>query len=69
MVSRVFAEGRKGFEGEAITRKYEAISKCPSRKVARDLSGLVIRDMIVPQPVMTEQLVMSWLLLVQPNLI
>jgi hypothetical protein len=48
IVSRVFAEGRKGFEGETITRKYEAISKCPSRMAARDLSGLVVGGMIVP---------------------
>ena len=38
MVSRVFAEGRKGFEGGITTKKYEAITKCPNRTASRDLS-------------------------------
>lgn len=50
MVSRVFAEGRKGFEGGITTRKYEAITKCPNRTASRDLSDLVARGMIIPLP-------------------
>jgi len=48
MVSRVFAEGRKGFEGGITTRKYEAIAKCPNRTASRDLSDLVAKGIIVP---------------------
>jgi len=48
MVSRVFAEGRKGFEGGITTRKYEAITKCPNRTASRDLSDLVAKGAIVP---------------------
>ena len=50
MVSRVFAEGRKGFEGGITTRKYEAITKCPNRTASRDLSDLVAKGVIVPLP-------------------
>ncbi len=50
MVSRVFAEGRKGFEGGITTRKYEAITKCPNRTASRDLSDLVAKGIIVPLP-------------------
>ncbi len=50
MVSRVFAEGRKGFEGGITTRKYEAITKCPNRTASRDLSDLLARGIIVPLP-------------------
>lgn len=50
MVSRVFAEGRKGFEGGITTRKYEAITKCPNRTASRDLSDLVAKGMIIPLP-------------------
>ncbi len=50
MVSRVFAEGRKGFEGGITTRKYEAITKCPNRTASRDLSDLVAKGAIVPLP-------------------
>ncbi|MEW8535131.1 MAG: Fic family protein [Candidatus Thiodiazotropha endolucinida] len=50
MVSRVFAEGRKGFEGGITTRKYEAITKCPNRTASRDLSDLVAKRIIVPLP-------------------
>ena len=48
MVSRVFAEGRKGFEGGITTRKYEAITKCPNRTASRDLSDLVTKGIIIP---------------------
>ncbi len=50
MVSRVFAEGRKGFEGEITTRKYEAITKCPNRTASRDLSDLVAKGIIILLP-------------------
>ncbi|MFC1353901.1 MAG: Fic family protein [gamma proteobacterium symbiont of Clathrolucina costata] len=50
MVSRVFAEGRKGFEGGITTKKYEAITKCPNRTASRDLSDLVAKRIIVPLP-------------------
>ena len=35
------AEGRKGFEGGIMARKYEAITKCSNRTASRDLSDLV----------------------------
>lgn len=50
MVSRVFAEGRKGFEGGITTKKYEAITKCPNRTASRDLSDLVAKGIIFPLP-------------------
>ncbi|OQX46821.1 MAG: hypothetical protein B0D90_00560 [Candidatus Sedimenticola endophacoides] len=50
MVSRVFAEGRKGFEGGITTRKYEAITKCPNRTASRDLADLVSKGIIKPLP-------------------
>ena len=50
MVSRVFAEGRKGFEGGITTRKYEAITRCPNRTASRDLSDLVAKGIIIPLP-------------------
>lgn len=50
MVSRVFAEGRKGFEGGITTRKYEAITKCPNRTASRDLADLVSKGVIIPLP-------------------
>jgi Fic family protein len=50
MVSRVFTEGRKGFEGGMTTRKYEAITKCPNRTASRDLSDLVAKGIIIPLP-------------------
>ena len=50
MVSRVFAEGRKGFEGGITTRKYEAVTKCPNRTASRDLSDLVAKGIIIPLP-------------------
>ncbi|TCK17498.1 Fic family protein [Thiogranum longum] len=50
MVSRVFAEGRKGFEGGITTKKYEAITKCPNRTASRDLSDLVVKGIIMPLP-------------------
>ncbi|MBF0470905.1 MAG: Fic family protein [Gammaproteobacteria bacterium] len=50
MVSRVFAEGRKGFEGGITTRKYEAFTKCPNRTASRDLSDLVAKGIIIPLP-------------------
>ncbi|PLW81240.1 hypothetical protein CWI75_16540 [Kineobactrum sediminis] len=50
MVSRVFTEGRRGFEGGITTRKYEAITKCPNRTASRDLSDLVTKGIIIPLP-------------------
>ncbi len=50
MVSRVFKEGRKGFEGGITTRKYEVITKCPNRTASRDLSDLVAKGIIRPLP-------------------
>ncbi|HAJ93201.1 MAG TPA: DUF4172 domain-containing protein [Gammaproteobacteria bacterium] len=50
VVSRVFAEGRRGFEGGITTRKYEAITKCPNRTASRDLSDLVGKGIIIPLP-------------------
>lgn len=50
MVSRVFSEGRKGFEGGITTRKYEAITKCPNRTASRDLSDLVAKGIIISLP-------------------
>ncbi len=50
MVSRVFTEGRKGFEGGITTKKYEAITKCPNRTASRDLSDLVAKGIIIPLP-------------------
>lgn len=50
LVSRVFAAGRKGFEGGITTRKYEAITKCPNRTASRDLSDLVAKGILIPLP-------------------
>lgn len=50
MVSRVFAEGRKGFEGGISTKKYETINRCPNRTASRDLSDLVEKRVIIPLP-------------------
>jgi len=50
MVSRVFAEGRKCFEGGITTKKYEALTKCPNRTASRDLSDLVAKGIIIPLP-------------------
>lgn len=50
MISRVFAEGRKGFEGGITTRKYEAITKCSNRTASRDLSDLVAKGVIISLP-------------------
>jgi Fic family protein len=50
MVARVFAEGRKGFEGGITTRKYEAITRCPNRTASRDLSDLVTKGILIPLP-------------------
>ncbi|MEA3642548.1 MAG: Fic family protein [Lamprobacter sp.] len=50
MVSRVFAEGTKGFEGGISTRKYEAICKCSRATAYRDLSALVKMGVLEPLP-------------------
>lgn len=50
MESRVFAEGRKGFEGGITTKKDESITKCPNRTASRDLSDLVAKGIIIPLP-------------------
>lgn len=41
IVARVFAEGRKGFEGGISTKKYETITGCPNRTASRDLADLL----------------------------
>lgn len=46
MVARVFAEGRKGFEGGITTKKYEAITRCPNRTASRDLADLLAKGII-----------------------
>ncbi|EIJ33615.1 Fic family protein [Thiothrix nivea] len=50
MVARVFAEGRKGFEGGITTRKYETIAKCPNRTASRDLADLLAKGIILALP-------------------
>jgi len=50
MVARVFAEGRKGFEGGITTKKYEAITRCPNRTASRDLADLLARGIITRLP-------------------
>ncbi len=50
MVARVFAEGRKGFEGGISTKKYEVITRCPNRTASRDLADLVVKGIILPLP-------------------
>ena len=50
MVARVFAEGRKGFEGGITTKKYEAITKCPNRTASRDLADLLAKGIITRLP-------------------
>lgn len=50
MMSRIFSEGRKGFEGGITTKKYEAITKCPNRTASRDLSDLAAKGIITPLP-------------------
>lgn len=50
VVARVFAEGRKGFEGGITTRKYEAITKCSNRTASRDLSDLLASGIITRLP-------------------
>ncbi len=51
MVSRLFAEGCKGFEGgKKGKKKYAAITKCPNRTASRDLSDLVAKGIIIPLP-------------------
>jgi Fic family protein len=50
VVSRVFAAGRKGFEGGITTRKYQAITKCANRTASRDLADLVALGVIIPLP-------------------
>jgi len=50
MVSRVFAEGRKGFEGGITTKKYEVITRCPNRTASRDLADLVKKGIIISLP-------------------
>ena len=50
MVLRMFAEGRKSFEGGITTRKYEAITRCPNRTASRDLSDLLEKGVITLLP-------------------
>lgn len=50
MVSRIFAEGRKGFEGGISTHKYESITKCSNRTASRDLSDLFEKGIITALP-------------------
>ncbi len=48
MGSRVFAEGRKRFEGGITTRKYQAVTKCPYRTTSCDPFDLVAKRINVP---------------------
>lgn len=41
VVSRIFKEGRKGFQGGITPQKYMAITKCSSATATRDLANLV----------------------------
>ena len=50
MVARVFAEGRKGFEGGITTKKYEAVTRCPNRTASRDLADLLAKGIITRLP-------------------
>ncbi len=50
LVSRIFDEGRKGFEGGISTKKYEAITKCSNRTACRDLSDLLSKGIIIELP-------------------
>lgn len=40
VITRMFAEGRQGFEGGMSTKKYMAITKCAQATAARDLAAL-----------------------------
>ncbi len=40
VITRMFAEGRKGFEGGMSTKKYMTITKCAQATAARDLAAL-----------------------------
>ncbi|MFV1983870.1 MAG: Fic family protein [Thiohalomonadales bacterium] len=46
LVSRIFDEGRKGFEGGISTKKYEIITKCSNRTASRDLADLLKKGII-----------------------
>lgn len=50
MVARVFAEGRRGFEGGISTKKYEVITRCANRTASRDLADLVAKGILVALP-------------------
>ncbi len=50
MVSRIFKEGRKGFEGGISTKKYESITQCSNRTASRDLSDLLNKGIISKLP-------------------
>jgi len=50
MVSRMFAEGRRGFKGGITTKKYEVITRCPNRTASRDLSDLLVKGVIRQLP-------------------
>lgn len=46
MVTRIFKEGRKGFEGGMSTKKYEIITKCSNRTATRDLADLLNKGIV-----------------------
>ena len=46
VVERIFAEGRKGFEGGLSTKNYMTIAKCPNRTASRDLSDMLDKGII-----------------------
>ncbi len=50
MISRIFDEGRKGFDGGISTKKYEIITKCSNRTASRDLSDLLKKRIIKELP-------------------
>jgi len=50
MVSRIFNEGRKGFDGGITTKKYEIITKCSNRTASRDLADMLHKGIITELP-------------------
>mgnify|MGYP002725580943 CR=1 FL=1 len=47
VIARIYAEGRKGFEGGLSTKNYETIAKCPTRTASRDLADLMEKGALV----------------------
>lgn len=46
VIARIFAEGRKGFEGGLSTKNYMSITKCANRTASRDLADLLKKSII-----------------------